>query len=112
MTSGLVNAILAGQTAATLEELYIASCAEDSLRAVDMLRLVTGCPRLKDLRWIFNDDRENHDAVIADLGTCRAIEELLKSRGGAPMLVPASRYAIFAGPNMFHDWLPGNDFLW
>ena len=111
VTSGLVNAILAGQTAATLEELYIASCAEDSLRAVDMLRLVTGCPRLKDLRWIFNDDRENHDAVIADLGTCRAIEELLKTRGGAPMLVPASRYAVFAGPDMFHDWLLRNNFL-
>ena len=115
LTSGLVNAILAGQAAATLEELYIDNCAEESLRAGDMLRLVTGCPRLKDLRWLIQvgtNETPDRDAVIADLGTCRAIEQLLKSRGGTPMLVPASRYAIFAGPNMFHDWLPGNDFLW
>ena len=112
LTSGLVNAILAGQAAATLEELYIDTCAEESLRAVDMLRLVTGCPRLKDLRWLIQMDPESHDAVIGDLGTCQAIEQLLRSRGGTPMLVPASCYAIFAGPNMFHDWLPGNPSLW
>ena len=105
LTSGLVNAILAGQAAATLEELSIYCCAEESLRAGDMLRLVTGCPRLKDLRWCIQDDPESRDAVIADSGTCRAIEQLLRSRGGTPMLVPASRYAIFAGPDMFHDWL-------
>ena len=115
LTSGMVNAILAGQAAATLEDLYIDNCAEESLRAVDMLRLVTGCPRLKDLRWVIHvgtSETPDRDAVIADLGTCRSIEQLLKSRGGTPMLVPASRYAIFAGPDMFHDWLPGNDFLW
>ena len=54
--------------------------AEDSLRAVDMLRLVTGCPKLEDLNWIIREDL--HDHAELDEAPLQAIEELLESRGG------------------------------
>ena len=101
----MVNAILAGQAAATLEDLYIDNCAEESLRAVDMLRLVTGCPRLKDLRWVIHvgtSETPDRDAVIADLGTCRAIEQL-EERAERPMACRTSRVRQ---PGRRHDWLP------
>ena len=54
--------------------------AEDSLRAVDMLRLVTGCPKLEDLSWTIHD--ELHEGAELDEAPLKAIEELLESRGG------------------------------
>ena len=54
--------------------------AEDSLRAVDMLRLVTGCPKLEDLSWTIHEDL--HDRAELDEAPLKAIEELLESRGG------------------------------
>ena len=86
MTPGVVESIVAGQAAKTLTHItikYTAElelAAEDSLRAVDILRLVTGCPKLEDLEWYIREDL--HDRAELDEGPLQAIEELLESRGG------------------------------
>ena len=80
MTPGMVESITAGQAAKTLTHITIKYAAEDSLRAVDMLRLVTGCPKLEDLSWTIHD--ELHDLAELDEEPLRHIEELLESRGG------------------------------
>ena len=86
LTPGVVESITSGQAAKTLTHItikYTAElelAAEDSLRAVDMLRLVTGCPKLEDLSWFIHE--ELHDRAELDEEPLQAIEELLKSRGG------------------------------
>ena len=50
------------------------------IRAVDMLRLVTGCPKLEELSWTIHD--ELHEGAELDEAPLKAIEELLESRGG------------------------------
>ena len=65
------------------EELYAvrATCKSGlDFRAVDMLRLVTGCPKLEDLSWTIHD--ELHEGAELDEAPLKAIEELLESRGG------------------------------
>ena len=80
LTPGVVESIMAGQAAKTLTHITIKYAAEESLRAVDMLRLVTGCPKLEDLNWIIREDL--HDHAELDEAPLQAIEELLESRGG------------------------------
>ena len=80
MTPVVVESITAGQAAKTLTHITIKYAAEDSLRAVDLLRLVTGCPKLEDLNWIIREDL--HDRAELDEEPLQAIEELLESRGG------------------------------
>ena len=80
LTPGVVESIMAGQAAKTLTHITIKYAAEDSLRAVDMLRLVTGCPKLEDLSWTIHD--ELHEGAELDEAPLKAIEELLESRGG------------------------------
>ena len=80
LTPVVVESITAGQAAKTLTHITIKYAAEDSLRAVDLLRLVTGCPKLEDLNWIIREDL--HDRAELDEAPLKAIEELLESRGG------------------------------
>ena len=80
LTPGMVESITSGQAAKTLTHITIKYCAQDSLRAVDMLRLVTGCPKLEDLEWFIYEDL--HDLAELDEEPLQAIEELLESRGG------------------------------
>ena len=96
LTPGVVESITAGQAAKTLTQITIKYAAEDSLRAVDMLRLVTGCPKLEDLSWFIHEDL--HDHAELDEEPLQAIEELLESRGG-----DVSCYAIGEWEEDSHD---------
>ena len=80
LTPGIVESIVAGQAAKTLTHITIKYAAQDSLRAVDMLRLVTGCPKLEDISWFIPEGL--HDHAELDEEPLQAIEELLESRGG------------------------------
>ena len=95
MTPGIVESIVAGQAAKTLTQITI-KYAADSLRAVDMLRLVTGCPKLEDISWFIPEGL--HDHAELDEEPLRAIEELLESRGG-----DVSCYAIGEWEEDSHD---------
>ena len=48
-TAGVIDIILASQTAQTLSDLAL--CWIDGLTSADVLRLVRGCPKLTDLLW-------------------------------------------------------------
>ncbi len=85
LTSSVVESITGGQAAGTLTRLVIRHCAEaqldqeaNPLRAVDVLRLVTGCPKLGSFSW--HCHRELHEYAELDEGPCKAIVELLAGR--------------------------------
>ena len=81
LTSSVVESITGGQAAGTLTILVIKHCAElapNSLRAVDVLRLVTGCPKINCFSW--HCHRELHEYAELDEGPCKAIVELLAGR--------------------------------
>ena len=80
MIANSIESITSGQAAKTLTHITIKYAAQLSLRAVDMLRLVTGCPKLEDLSWFIHE--EIHQYVELDEEPLQAIEELLESRGG------------------------------
>ena len=80
LTPGVVDRITSGQAAKTLTHITIKYVAQDSLRAVDILRLVTGCPKLEDLEWSIHEDL--HDLAELDEEPLQAIDELLERRGG------------------------------
>ena len=96
LTLGVVESIMGGQAAKTLTHITIKYAAEDSLRAVDMCRLVTGCPKLEDFSWTIHD--ELHDLAELDEEPLRHIEELLESRGGSTVC-----YAIGEWEEDSHD---------
>ena len=111
VTPAVVECIVGSGSAATLEELRILGTAgrdrENSLHAVDVLRLVEGCPRLKTLYW-FNFDSGLKNAEL-DRDICRQITELLLSRrdgygGTEPWEATAAN--IFLGSHSTHviDW--------
>ena len=111
VTPAVVECIVGSGSAATLEELRILGTAgrdcENSLHAVDILRLVEGCPRLKTLYW-FNFDSGLKNAGL-DRDICRQITELLVSRrdvdgGTEPWEATAAN--IFLGSHSTHviDW--------
>ena len=111
VTSAVVECIVGSGSAATLEELRILGTAnrygENYLDAVDVLRLVEGCPRLKTLYW-FNFDSGLKNAGL-DRDICRQITELLVSRrdvdgGTEPWEATAAN--IFLGSHSTHviDW--------
>ena len=111
VTPAFVDCIVESGSAATLEELRILGTAgrdrENSLHAVDILRLVEGCPRLKTLYWFnFNSGLKNAEL---DRDICRQITELLLSRregygGTEPWEATAAN--IFLGSHSTHviDW--------
>ena len=81
LTSSVVESITGGQTAGTLTRLVIKHCAEQApnpLRAVDVLRLVTGCPKIDCFSW--HCHRALHEYAELDEGPCKAIVELLAGR--------------------------------
>ena len=82
LTSSVVESITGGQAAATLTSLTIKHCAQEPdsnpLRAVDVLRLLTGCPKIDSFSWYC--DRELHEYAELDEGPCTAIIELLAAR--------------------------------
>ena len=82
LTSSIVESITGGQAARTLTHLTISYSAEESLRAVDMLRLVSGCPELHSLEWVCTADYHASAELDAPSQPCQAIHELLESRGG------------------------------
>ena len=111
VTPAFVDCIVESGSAATLEELRILGTAnrygENYLDAVDVLRLVEGCPRLKTLYW-FNFDSGLKNAGL-DRDICRQITELLLSRregygGTEPWEATAAN--IFLGSHSTHviDW--------
>ena len=89
-TRGIVDAILGGAAAASLTTLSIRYCAyaprATALRACDVLRLVQGCPRMKNLSWFC--DEEFQEGTDLRRGPCKAIVRLLKSRGGHVAMRP------------------------
>ena len=84
LTSSVVESITGGQAAGTLTMLVIKHCAEGpatgsiALRAIDVLRLVTGCPNVNYISW--HCHRELHEYAELDEGPCKAIVELLAGR--------------------------------
>ena len=82
LTRSVVESITSGQAAGTLTDLRIKHCAEgpapNPLRAVDVLRLVTGCPNVERFSW--HCHRERHEYAELDEGPCKAIVELLAAR--------------------------------
>ena len=61
----------------------IKQCAQGALnpsplRAVDVLRLLTGCPNINSFSW--HCDRDFHVYAELDEGPCKAIVELLAAR--------------------------------
>ena len=111
VTPAVVECIVGSGSAATLEELRILGTAdrygENYLDAVDVLRLVEGCPRLKTLYW-FNFDSGLRNAEL-DRDICRQITELLLSRrhgDGRTEPWEATAANIFLGSHSTHviDW--------
>ena len=106
MTSSVVESITSGQAAGTLTRLVIKHCAEEPedpgsnpLRAVDVLRLVTGCPNIDSFSWYCS--RDLHQYAELDEGPCKAIVKLLAARVGD---------ASYCGVDCFAgDW---NEFEW
>ena len=85
LTPSVVESITSGQAAGTLTRLVIKHCAEEPedpgsnpLRAVDVLRLVTGCPKIVSFSW--HCHRALHGYAELDEGPCKAIVELLAGR--------------------------------
>ena len=83
LTSSVVESITGGQAAGTLTSLTIKHCAQGALnpsplRAVDVLRLLTGCPKVDSFSWYC--DRDFHVYAELDEGPCKAIVELLAAR--------------------------------
>ena len=99
LTSSVVESITGGQAAGTLTSLTIKHCAQGALnpsplRAVDVLRLLTGCPNINSFSW--HCDRDFHGYAELDEGPCKAIVELLAARVKDK---PYSRVYCYAG-----DW--------
>lgn len=96
-TRHIVDGIIGSQASKTLEELnlhYISNETHPFVRAADILRVVQGCPKLKRLSWWVVDDYLREAELEPD--TCRAISELLISRGGA----------VRAQPGPSNNWRP------
>ena len=93
----VVEAIIGSQASETLVELnlhYIdGRDCELFPRAADVLRVVQGCPKLKRLSWWVQDRLEESEL---EPETCRAISELLVSRGGF----------VHTQPGPSNNWLP------
>ena len=96
------RSITGGQAAGTLTSLTIKHCAQgpfNPLRAVDVLRLVTGCPNIDSFSWYCS--RDLHQYAELDEGPCKAIVKLLAARVGD---------ASYDGVDCFAgDW---NEFEW
>ena len=91
-SSRIVDGILAGETRWTLRWLRIDNWGGGTdgsrARAVDVLRLVRGCPKLKGLDWYESEYR-----VEMCPETCDEIARLLNYRGGRVLSTPVSGHS-------------------
>ena len=94
-TRGIVDAILGGGAAKSLTSIsirYIAySPRATALRASDVLRLVQGCPRMKNLSWFC--DEEFQEGTLLLRRPCNDIVRLLEGRGGRVAMRPRPTYS-------------------
>ena len=112
-TRGIVDAILGGAAAKSLTSISIRYCAyaprATALRACDVLRLVQGCPRLNRLSWFC--DEEFQEGTDLRRGPCKAIVQLLESRGGRVAVQPTRANPVAVGRRVrkkFNgDWYEG-----
>ena len=100
-SSRIVDGILAGETRWTLRWLRIDNWSGGTdgsrARAVDVLRLVRGCPKLRGIDWYESDD--DHDPGYFEMlpETCDEIARVLIGRGGRVVSKPVSGPANFRG---------------
>ena len=70
LTPSFIDGVISSPSAATLRKVEIIYCDGDGICAVDLLRLVQGCPRLKNIWWahdspaVRDDPAEEEMAVI------------------------------------------------
>ena len=84
MTPRIVEGITRGRSAATLEYLSIDECAqgpESPLCAIDVLRILQGCPKLGSgwLLWYCAEDMRQYARL--DDEPVKAILDIMRSRG-------------------------------
>ena len=97
-SSRIVDGILAGETRWTLRWLRIDNWGGGTdgsrARAVDVLRLVRGCPKLKGIDWYESDDPGDFEMCPE---TCDEIARVITGRGGWVVSRPVSGSANFRG---------------
>ena len=76
LTPSFIDGVISSPSAATLRKVQIIYCDGDGISAVDLLRLVQGCPRLKDVWWAHDSSAVRDDPAEDEMG------EILWSRGG------------------------------
>jgi len=83
LTVALIDGILAGRSAATLQKIALFNVAQGPdrpIRGADVLRLLRGCPKLSKLTWYV--ERSYQEDACVDRATHDAIVSLLFVRGG------------------------------
>ena len=77
LTPSFIDGVISSPSAATLQKVEIIYCDDGgAIRAVDLLRLVQGCPRLKNVWWAHDSSAVRDDPAEDEMG------EILWSRGG------------------------------
>ena len=74
LTAGIIDIILASQTAQTLFDVSL--CHVEAITSANLLRLARGCPNLVDLYWCVDGL-----TPLADGQNVEDLMELLKGRG-------------------------------
>ena len=76
LTPSFIDGVISSPSAATLRKVEIIYCDGDGICAVDLLRLVQGCPRLKNIWWAHDSPAVRDDPAEEEMA------EILWSRGG------------------------------
>lgn len=76
LTPSFIDGMISSPSAATLRKVEVIYCDGDGISAVDLLRLVQGCPRLKNVWWAHDSPAVRDDPAEDEMG------EILWSRGG------------------------------
>ena len=76
LTPSFIDGVISSPSAATLRKVELVYCDGDGISAVDLLRLVQGCPRLKNVWWAHDSPAVRDDPAEDEMG------EILWSRGG------------------------------
>ena len=76
LTPSFIDGVISSPSAATLRKVELIYCDGDGISAVDLLRLVQGCPRLKNVWWAHDSPAVRDDPAEDEMG------EILWSRGG------------------------------
>ena len=94
LTPRIVEGITRGRSAATLEYLEIDHCAqgpENPLCAIDVLRILQGCPKLGSGWLLWYCDPELRQYARLDDETVKAIIDIIESRGTRVAYHPGNR---------------------